>query len=103
MNKREQGQPADDERSVELLHQRLDKIEQWLEEIACALETRERVIQGWAAIAAELGFSQSHARRLSQRELYRDPLPVHRMHGGVIAIVSELRAWRVRQTRPGIR
>lgn len=93
------GEVFETQAAFELLHRRLDKLEEQLEDIARALQTRERVVQGWGAIAAELGYSVSHARKMGRRALYADPIPYYQQRGHAVALVSELRAWQARQSR----
>ncbi|UQA57056.1 hypothetical protein [Polyangium aurulentum] len=88
--------------ALEQLEPRVVRVEKHLEEMAKLLKTREQLIQGWGAIAKEIGCSESHARRLAGPN-QSDPLPYHRRRGVVIAIASELKAWQVRQTAPGRR
>jgi hypothetical protein len=88
-------------RRLDAIEERFVKVEELLDDIARALQTRERVVQGWAAIGAEIGYSESHARKMGRRELYADPVPHHRRRGHVVALVSELRAWQARQSRSG--
>jgi hypothetical protein len=85
-------------RRLDHIEQRLDRMESRLDELGRALTTRERVIQGWAAIAREVGCSERHARKLARR--LQDPLPCHKRRGAVLAVAGELRSWQSRQTLP---
>lgn len=58
----------------------------------------QRPIDGWDAIASEVGLSRSAAQR--QAAAHDDPLPVFLYLGRILAYPGALREWRQRHTIP---
>ena len=82
------------EESIEALRREVD-------EKLCRLD--DKPIQGWKAIAAYVGLSESWAKALGDRERFTDPIPTFKRRGKVLALPSALDAWMKRHEHQRMR